>query len=100
MADDDIAGLPPEVRDFEPRLALAGGSDGLDVVRRLLDAAAGRLAPGGHLVLELGSGPGAGRSRNAVAARPQLALVRFRRDLQGIARTLVARRRAAPHLNA
>lgn len=94
VADDDIAGLPPEVRDFEPRQALAGGPDGLDVVRRLLDAAAGRLAPGGHLVLELGSGQ-APAVRNAVAARPQLALVRFRRDLQGIARTLVARRRAA-----
>ena len=94
VPDGDIAGLPPEVRDFEPRLALAGGPDGLEVVRRLLDAAAGRLAPGGHLVLELGSGQ-APAARDAVAARPQLALVRVRRDLQGIARTLVARRRAA-----
>ncbi len=94
VADDDIAGLPPEVRDFEPRLALAGGPDGLDVIRRLLDAAARQLAPGGHLVLELGRGQ-APAARAAVAARPQLALVRFRRDLQGIARTLVARRRGA-----
>ncbi len=94
VPDGDLAGLPPEVRDFEPRLALAGGPDGLEVVRRLLDAAAGRLAPGGHLVLELGSGQ-APAARDAVAARPQLALVRVRRDLQGIARTLVARRRAA-----
>ncbi len=94
VADDDIAGLPPEVRDFEPRLALAGGPDGLDVVRRLLDAADHRLAPGGHLVLELGSHQ-APAARAAVAARPQLALVRFRRDLQGIARALVARRRGA-----
>ena len=93
VPDGDIAGLPPEVRDFEPRLALAGGPDGLEVVRRLLDAAAGRLAPGGHLVLELGSGQ-APAARDAVAGRPQLALVRVRRDLQGIARTLVARRRA------
>ncbi len=94
VADDDIAGLPPEVRDFEPRLALAGGRDGLDVVRRLLDAAARQLAPGGHLALELGSGQ-APAVRGAVAVLPQLALVRVRRDLQGFARTLVVRRRAA-----
>ena len=94
VPDGAIADLPPEVRDFEPRLALAGGSDGLDLVRRLLGVAARQLAPGGHLVLELGSGQ-APAARDAVAARPQLALVRVRRDLQGIARTLVARRRAA-----
>ena len=93
VPDGDIAGLPPEVRDFEPRLALAGGRDGLKVVRRLLDAATRQLPPGGHLVLELGNGQ-APAARAAVAARPQLALVRVRRDLQGIARTLVARRRA------
>jgi release factor glutamine methyltransferase len=94
VPDGDLAGLPPEVRDFEPRLALAGGRDGLDVVRRLLDAAARQLAPGGHLVLELGRGQ-APAARDAVAARPQLALVTIRRDLQGIARALVVRRRAA-----
>ncbi len=94
VPDGDMAGLPPEVRDFEPRLALAGGRDGLDVVRRLLDVAARQLAPGGHLVLELGSGQ-TPAARAAVAARPQLALVEVRRDLQGIARTLVVRRHAA-----
>ena len=94
VPDDDIAGLPPEVRGFEPRLALAGGRDGLDVARRLLDAAAGQLVPGGHLALEVGSGQ-APAVRDAVAARPGLALVRVRRDLQGIARTLVVRRHAA-----
>ena len=101
VPDGDIAGLPPEVRDFEPRPALAGGRDGLDVVRRLLDAAATQLAPGGHLVLEIGRGQAAA-VRDAVAGRPQLALVRRRRDLQGIVRTLVVRRRAAracPPLN-
>lgn len=93
VPDRDLAALPPEVRDFEPRLALAGGRDGLDVVRRLLDVAASQLAPGGHLVLELGSGQAAA-ARDALAARPQLALVKVRRDLQGIARTLVVRRHA------
>jgi release factor glutamine methyltransferase len=48
--------LPPEVRDWEPRAALDGGPDGLSVIRRLVPAAAGRLAPGGHLALEVGAG--------------------------------------------
>ena len=47
-----IALMPPEARDHEPRVALDGGEDGLDVVRRLADVAAGWLAPGGHLLVE------------------------------------------------
>ena len=45
--------LPPEYRK-EPSLALAGGSDGLDLVRRLIEEASGRLKPGGVLVVEIG----------------------------------------------
>jgi len=51
-----IEELEPEVRDYEPRAALDGGPDGLDVVRRLVPEAAGILAPGGWLVMELGEG--------------------------------------------
>jgi release factor glutamine methyltransferase len=50
----DIAHLMPDVRLFEPRLALDGGPDGLDLVRRLLRQLAGRLAPGARVVLEAG----------------------------------------------
>ena len=46
--------LPPEVRDFEPHLALDGGDDGLTFYRQLLRDALGFLQPGGSLVLELG----------------------------------------------
>ena len=48
-----MAALPPEFR-HEPELALAGGDDGMDLVRRLLDQAAAHLRPGGVLVVEIG----------------------------------------------
>lgn len=50
----DIGSLMPEVRDHEPRLALDGGSDGFDLIRRLIDTAPQRLVAGGGLFLEVG----------------------------------------------
>jgi len=44
--------LPPEARIHEPRVALDGGADGLDVLRRVTTAARPWLAPGGHLLVE------------------------------------------------
>jgi release factor glutamine methyltransferase len=54
----EIAGLQREVQQ-EPRLALDGGADGLDVIRRLVPAALARLKPGGLLALEIGEDQGA-----------------------------------------
>lgn len=53
------ATLAPEVRDFEPRQALDGGSDGLDVIRRLLAQLRTRVRLGGAAVLEIGYDQGA-----------------------------------------
>lgn len=50
---DEIALLPHEARDFEPLLALDGGADGLDLVRRILAEAPRWLAPGGALLTEV-----------------------------------------------
>jgi release factor glutamine methyltransferase len=47
-----IALMPPEARDHEPRVALDGGTDGLDVQRRVAAAAPRWLAPGGSLLIE------------------------------------------------
>ncbi|WP_227982501.1 putative protein N(5)-glutamine methyltransferase [Nocardia spumae] len=49
-----IARMPPEARDHEPRAALDGGADGLDVLRRLAPEAARWLAPGGQMFVETG----------------------------------------------
>lgn len=55
VADEEMAVLPAEHR-HEPELALAGGRDGLDVVRRILHDAAAHLAPDGGIVCEIGTG--------------------------------------------
>ena len=54
IADTVYGELPRTVRDYEPALALRGGPDGLDVIRRLIDQAAAALSPRGHLLLETG----------------------------------------------
>ena len=48
----EIGFLPPEARAHEPRVALDGGADGLDVLRRVVAGAAEWLMPGGHLLIE------------------------------------------------
>jgi release factor glutamine methyltransferase len=48
----ELGFLPPEARSHEPRVALDGGPDGLDVLRRVADGAPDWLAPGGHLLIE------------------------------------------------
>jgi len=52
----DIEGLEPEVRDHDPRTALDGGGDGLDIYRSLIPAATEHLNPGGWLLVEVGIG--------------------------------------------
>ena len=50
-----IATMPPEARDHEPRAALDGGADGLDVQRRVAADAPAWLRPGGALLIETGA---------------------------------------------
>jgi release factor glutamine methyltransferase len=56
VPSEAIATLPPEAREHEPPLALDGGPDGLDVLRRVAARAGEWLAPGGHLFVETSSG--------------------------------------------
>jgi len=56
IASAEIETLAPDVRVFEPRLALDGGTDGLALVRRIVAEAPRWLAPGGALALELAAG--------------------------------------------
>jgi release factor glutamine methyltransferase len=90
-------GLPPEVREFEPHVALFGGSDGLEKQRTLLEQAAHRLAPTGYLLMEFGDGQ-EDDVRVAISKWPGFQILRIREDLQGIPRTAVIARQDSPAL--
>lgn len=84
----EIESLAREVRDHEPRAALDGGPDGLDVVRRIAAEAVARLAEGGRVAVELCAGQGTEAGRifldNGWRVEKMIA------DLQGHERVLVA----------
>jgi release factor glutamine methyltransferase len=58
IRSDDIERLQADVRDFEPRVALDGGADGLDVTRRIVEGAPDFLEPGGVLAVEIDGSQG------------------------------------------
>ena len=82
----DAALLAPEVRDYEPDLALFAGGDGLDVYRRLLPEGRDEVADQGRLILEVGIDQS--RTVGELAVRTGWQVERIDRDLQGIERTL------------
>jgi len=85
----DIGNLQPEVRDFDPHIALTDGGDGLAIIRTIIDGAAARLRANGLLLIEIGHGQAAD-VRGLLSRRPW-SDVHFAPDLQGIPRVAVAR---------
>ena len=90
IRDDEMETLQREV-GYEPRTALAGGPDGLDIVRRLLREASPFLQPGGHFIFEIGFGQKAAVEQ--LINREVWELTETRPDLQGIARAFVLRKK-------
>ena len=90
IPSDDIAGLDADVRDFEPRLALDGGADGLDVTRRIIAEAPRYLSPGGLLALEGGfdQAPAVAQLLEAAGYTD----ITRAKDLAGIERVVTGRR--------
>ncbi len=86
VAEPALAGLQREVRDFEPRMALAAGPDGLAIIRRLLLAAGSFLKTGGHLLFEIGFDQG--KTVDQLIDRDRWRLLEIHEDLQGIPRTV------------
>lgn len=85
---DEIAALEPDVRDYDPELALDGGPDGLDCYRAIATEARRLLAPGGRLVVELGIGQEA--AVRGLFSAAGLTPAETRPDLAGIPRALSA----------
>lgn len=83
----EFAGLDPEVSCWEPRAALDGGRDGLEVIRRLVVQLPAHLASGGFAALEVGAGQGE-KVANALI-RAGLVRVEMIPDYAGVARVVI-----------
>lgn len=90
--------LDPVVRDHEPRVALDGGEDGLEVIRTVVAGAPGRLREGGALFLEIGMSQGSAVLR-LLEAELALADAQIDLDLARRTRFAKARRRHVGHLS-
>ncbi len=90
IASSEFESLPREVRGHEPRIALYGGNDGLDVFRGMAEAVPAHLADGGFLVMEVGFGQ-AGSVENILSSSG-MKVVEIAKDLSGIDRVVVARK--------
>lgn len=89
LTEAEYAALEPGVRDFEPRLALPSGEDGLEATRRLLDEGRAVMRPGGWLAMEVDARRAAESA--AIAERSGWQAVTVLDDLFGRARYLLAR---------
>ncbi len=85
ISDTELSDLPPEIREFEPEIALKGGVDGLEVIKQLLSQVEQKVKPAGCLLLEIGQ-------EHAPVLTPLVytalkgALLDFLSDLNGIRR--------------
>lgn len=90
VSDCELQALEPQILDFEPVLAIAGGGDGLDTLRLLLAQVPEKLNPGGCMILEMGQEQDK-MLRAAIAAYLPQATVELIADLTGAARVICIR---------
>jgi release factor glutamine methyltransferase len=84
-------GLTPEVGEYEPSVALFGGEDGLEGLRRVLGESVSKLVPGGWLIMEFGYGQD-DLVPALVGDCAGLNVVKIRHDIQNIPRTAIIRK--------
>jgi len=88
----DLRGLQPEVRDFEPEVALIAGPSGREIHQKIIEAAPAFLKKHGSLIMEMGEGQAEGlieiMNENGRYAAPELL-----KDLAGIERVIVAQKK-------
>lgn len=88
IAASEMPTLAPEVRDWEPDLALTPGGDGLDAYRAIAQGAGSRLMPGGRLLVEIG--PMQGQAVAAMFQKAGLEDIRILPDMDGRDRVVAA----------
>lgn len=92
IAKSEMAALQPEVRDYEPRLALTDENDGLDAYRAIAKGAADYLSAQGHLLVEIG--PTQAKAVSALFQASGLEKIIVHPDLDGRDRVVAARKSA------
>lgn len=94
IAQDEMAGLSQDVRDWEPLSALTPGGDGLDAYRAIARGAGARLMAGGRLAVEIG--PTQAQAVSDLFAAQGLENIETRRDLDGRDRVILAHKPGDP----
>ncbi len=90
IAAEEMAGLSPDVREYEPHAALTDGADGLTAYRKIAAGAPNHLRPGGRLLVEIG--PTQGEAVCEIFRSAGLADARVHPDLDGRDRVVTARK--------
>jgi release factor glutamine methyltransferase len=90
LDDAEIAALEPDVRRYEPRIAMRAGAGGLDIMRRIMTDTPAHLAPGGELIMEVAMGQAAAVTKLVEDAG--LSVVSVINDFAGHPRVVCARR--------
>jgi release factor glutamine methyltransferase len=91
VATSEMAELSADVREHEPHLALDGGTNGTQVIERLISQAAERLRTGGWLLMEAGA-DNAARVEELVSANKQFELAETLKDVAGLPRVVQAKK--------
>jgi release factor glutamine methyltransferase len=91
ITDEEMKTLAPEIREYEPRAALAAGKEGLDVISRLIPQAEELLSPDGYLLMEISEVTEPGSKE--ILSKTALVWEETVPDLQGIPRVLIARKK-------
>lgn len=89
IASDKFDDLMPEIREYEPRIALDGGEDGLDLIRSLIEGAPSFLVPEGKIAIEIGFDQG-NAVRSLIESNPAYTECNIIQDYSGNERVVVA----------
>jgi release factor glutamine methyltransferase len=88
----DLTTLQPEVRDFEPAMALVAGTEGTEIAERVIHQAPEYLKPGSSLIMEMGLGQATALG-TIVEATHKFGHVEIVNDLAGIERVILAKKK-------